>query len=73
MDQILQMLNDPNPGVREAASSCIEVRKIPDNCFLPILTTTTIVIFPLSITTTAAASGLFFLLVSKQENVYYLK
>ncbi|KAK6164370.1 hypothetical protein DH2020_001234 [Rehmannia glutinosa] len=27
---ILQMLNDPNPGVREAATSCIEVRKIPD-------------------------------------------
>lgn len=33
LDQILQMLNDPNPGVREAATSCIEVRKIAVYCF----------------------------------------
>lgn len=41
MDQILQMLNDPNPGVREAAVSCIEVRKIAVHCFSPILPTIT--------------------------------
>lgn len=34
--QILQLLNDPNPGVREAATACIEVIAVYQLSFLAV-------------------------------------